>query len=58
MCVLIWKYNVSTSLYIFLLLSFIQKGLIVDNQRHGQETQAKTDATSVIRFILDPVTSF
>jgi hypothetical protein len=31
--------------------------LIIDNQRNGLETHAKVDATSVIRFVWNPVTS-
>ena len=45
---------VSTSLYIFVLLSFIQKGPIIDNQRHGLETQAKTDTTRITNTIVSP----
>ena len=29
----------------------------IDNQRNGLETHAKVDATSVIRFVWNPVTS-
>jgi hypothetical protein len=31
--------------------------LSIDNQRNGLETHAKVDATSVIRFVWNPVTS-
>ena len=33
------------------------KGQTIDNQRNGLETHAKVDATSMIRFVWNPVTS-
>jgi hypothetical protein len=38
----------------YMNISFHQ---IIDNQRNGLETHAKVDATSVIRFVWNPVTS-
>ena len=36
---------------------FVMLTASIDNQRNGLEMQAKTNATSMIRFISNPVTS-
>ena len=48
---------ITTCEYINIINDYTTIAQTIDNQRNGLETHAKVDATSVIRFVWNPVTS-